>query len=62
MDQSGLVAKDLVPSIGRINRVYEVPVHKRPLTLMFNCSGSRVPQKAWLEWHQDQTKPSGTGP
>ena len=33
MDQSGLVAKDLVPSIGPINRVYEVLAHKRPLTL-----------------------------
>ena len=62
MDQSGLVAKDLVPSIGPINRVYEVLAHKRPLPLMFNCSDPRVPQKAWREWHQDQAKPSGTGP
>lgn len=33
MDQSGLVAKDLVPMIGQINRVYEVLNRKRPLTL-----------------------------
>jgi HTH-type transcriptional regulator/antitoxin HigA len=33
MEQSGLVAKDLVPMIGQINRVYEVLNRKRPLTL-----------------------------
>lgn len=33
MDQSGLTPKDLVPSIGRLNRVYEVLNRKRPLTL-----------------------------
>jgi len=33
MEQSGLVAKDLVPMIGRLNRVYEVLNRKRPLTL-----------------------------
>jgi len=33
MEQSGLLAKDLVPMIGQINRVYEVLNRKRPLTL-----------------------------
>ena len=33
MEQSGLTAKDLVPMIGRLNRVYEVLNHKRALTL-----------------------------
>jgi HTH-type transcriptional regulator/antitoxin HigA len=33
MDQKGLTPKDLEPMIGRINRVYEILNHKRPLTL-----------------------------
>lgn len=33
MEQKGLSPKDLVPIIGRINRVYEVLSRKRPLTL-----------------------------
>lgn len=33
MDQRGLTAKDLEPMIGRINRVYEILSHRRPLTL-----------------------------
>ncbi len=33
MEQKGLTAKDLVPMIGQINRVYEVLSGKRPLTL-----------------------------
>lgn len=33
MEQMGLTAKDLVPAIGRPNRVYEVMNHKRALTL-----------------------------
>lgn len=33
MEQKGLNAKDLVPMIGQINRVYEVLNGKRPLTL-----------------------------
>ena len=33
MEQSGLSAKDLVPMIGQLNRVYEVLGRKRPLTL-----------------------------
>lgn len=33
MEQSGLTPKDLTPMIGRINRVYEILSHKRPLTL-----------------------------
>ncbi len=33
MDQKGITPKDLVPMIGRLNRVYEILNHKRPLTL-----------------------------
>lgn len=33
MDQAGLTPKDLVPAIGRLNRVYEILGRKRPLTL-----------------------------
>ena len=33
MDQRGLSPKDLVPAIGRLNRVYEVLSGSRPLTL-----------------------------
>jgi HTH-type transcriptional regulator/antitoxin HigA len=33
MEQKGLVPKDLVPYIGRPNRVYEVLNRKHPLTL-----------------------------
>lgn len=33
MEQKGLTAKDLVPMIGRLNRVYEVLSRRRPLTL-----------------------------
>ena len=33
MEQAGLTAKDLVPAIGRLNRVYEILGRKRPLTL-----------------------------
>jgi HTH-type transcriptional regulator/antitoxin HigA len=33
MEQLGLTPKDLQPMIGRMNRVYEVLNHKRPLTL-----------------------------
>lgn len=33
MEQSGLTPKDLMPAIGRLNRVYEVLNRKRPLTL-----------------------------
>ena len=33
MEQKGLAAKDLVPMIGQVNRVYEVLNGKRPLTL-----------------------------
>ncbi|PWB27422.1 transcriptional regulator [Stenotrophomonas sp. SPM] len=33
MEQGGLTVKDLVPSIGQLNRVYEVLNRKRGLTL-----------------------------
>jgi HTH-type transcriptional regulator/antitoxin HigA len=33
MEQQGLTPKDMVPMIGRINRVYEILNRKRPLTL-----------------------------
>lgn len=33
MEQGGLTPKDLVPAIGRLNRVYEILARKRPLSL-----------------------------
>lgn len=33
MEHRGLTPKDLEPMIGRLNRVYEILSHKRPLTL-----------------------------
>lgn len=33
LQQNGLTPKDLVPMIGRMNRVYEILARKRPLTL-----------------------------
>src|SRR5437867_4470844 len=33
MEQRNLTASDLVPYIGRANRVYEILNHKRPLTM-----------------------------
>ena len=33
MEQAGLTPNDLVPAIGRLNRVYEILARKRPLTL-----------------------------
>lgn len=33
MEQKGLTAKDLVPMIGRLNRVYEILSRRRPLTI-----------------------------
>jgi HTH-type transcriptional regulator/antitoxin HigA len=33
MEQAGLTPKDLIPMIGRLNRVYEILTRKRPLTL-----------------------------
>ncbi len=33
MEQKNLTAKDLIPMIGRLNRVYEVLNRSRPLTL-----------------------------
>lgn len=33
MEQAGMTPKDLVPVIGRLNRVYEILNRKRPLTL-----------------------------
>jgi HTH-type transcriptional regulator/antitoxin HigA len=33
MDQQGLAPRDLIPFVGRRNRVYEILNRKRPLTL-----------------------------
>lgn len=33
MERKGLLARDLVPMIGRLNRIYEILSRKRPLTL-----------------------------
>lgn len=40
MEQQGLTAKDLVPMIGRVNRVYEILNRKRMLTtkMMWNLN------------------------
>jgi HTH-type transcriptional regulator/antitoxin HigA len=37
MEQAGLTAKDLVPMIGKVNRVYEILNRKRSLTLPMIC-------------------------
>lgn len=40
MEQQGLTVDDLIPAIGRKNRVYEILARKRPLTLqMIDWSG-----------------------
>jgi len=57
MEQMGLTAKELVPAIGRPNRVYEVLNHKRALTLpmirnlhkMFNIPLASLPGAAHSE-------------
>jgi HTH-type transcriptional regulator/antitoxin HigA len=41
MEQRNLTARDLVPYIGRPNRVYEVLNHKRPLTMAWLGSCTR---------------------
>lgn len=41
MEQRNLTAKDLVPYIGRPNRVYEVLNRKRPLTMAMAWSCTR---------------------
>jgi HTH-type transcriptional regulator/antitoxin HigA len=59
MDQSGLVAKDLVPSIGPINRVYEVLAHKRPLTLNMIrrlTKGLGIPADILISQHQEDVE------
>ncbi len=52
MEQKGLTPKDLVPMIGRINRVYEVLSRKRPLTLAMVQrlhSGLGIPAEALIK-------------
>ena len=45
MEQQGLTVDDLVPVIGRKNRVYEILARKRPLTLrMIEEWGSTNPR------------------
>ncbi len=59
MDQSGMVVKDLVPTIGPINRVYEVLAHKRPLTLNMIrrlTKGLGIPADIPISQHQEDVE------
>ena len=52
MEQSGLTPKDLVPMIGRLNRVYEVLNRKRALTLAMIWklhSGLGIPAESLIQ-------------
>ena len=56
MDQMGLSPKDLEPMIGRLNRVYEVLNHKRPLTLKMIWKlhrGLGIPAESLIKQPQD---------
>lgn len=54
MEQQGLTVDDLVPAIGRKNRVYEVLARRRPLTLrmikMLNAD-FHIPAESLLKQH-----------
>jgi HTH-type transcriptional regulator/antitoxin HigA len=41
MEQAGLAPKDLVPAIGRLNRVYEILNHKRPTDAQHDLAATR---------------------
>ncbi len=59
MDQSGMVVKDLVPTIGPINRVYEVLARKRPLTLNMIrrlTKGLGIPADILISQHQEDVE------
>ncbi len=52
----GLTAKDLEPMIGRLNRVYEVLNHKRPLTLKMTWKlhrGLGIPAESLIKQPED---------
>lgn len=52
MEQQGLTVEDLVPVIGRKNRVYEILARKRPLTLrMIEGLHEKfsIPAESWLK-------------
>lgn len=61
MEQNEMTPKDLEPVIGRINRVYEVLNHTRPLTLKMirNLHGQfGIPAESLIKepaWHQDRS-------
>ena len=52
MEDRGLSVKDLVPYIGKPNRVYEVLNHKRPLTMAMAWKlhrGLRIPAESLIK-------------
>ena len=58
MEQQGLTVDDLVPAIGRKNRVYEVLARKRPLTLRMIQALSRqfhIPAESLLNQRSQDT-------
>ncbi len=57
MEQQGLAPKDLVPYIGRRNRVYEVLNRKRPLTLKMVWrlhTGLGIPAESLIKVPEEQ--------
>ena len=57
MDQKSLTPKDLMPMIGRLNRVYEVLNRKRPLTLKIIWKlhrGLNIPAESLIRQDDDR--------
>lgn len=57
LEQSGLTIKDLEPMIGRMNRVYEIFNHTRPLTLPMIRrlhSGLGIPVESLIKEYQSE--------
>ena len=57
MEQGGLTPKDLVPAIGRLNRVYEILNRKRPLTLKMVWrlhSGLGIPAESLIKVSEER--------
>lgn len=57
MDQKSLTPKDLMPMIGRLNRVYEVLNRKRPLTLKMIWKlhrGLNIPAESLIRQDDDR--------
>lgn len=61
MERKGLLARDLVPMIGRLNRIYEILSRKRPLTLQMIWKlhkGLGIPAESLIK---PVVKPRSTG-